>query len=311
MNRDSSKVSFIRGLALAAFTIIVWGVTFINTKALLGSFSALEIQVLRFAVGYATLWVMVPRRVRVAKGDHVLFACLGWTGVAVYQLMENCAIHYTNASNVAILVSLCPVVTAILVRIFRGKPELSFRFMCGFLVAITGVVLVSLNGVWAFHFRPQGDLIAVVAMLSWGVYSLLVSKTTEHRYEQIVVVRSMFFWALVFTFPLVVFGMTSYGRSVMDGSFSITLDWAENVKRFSNFLNWMNLGFLGILASALCFVFWNRACSILGVVRCTVGLYLIPVLTVVFAYFFLGETLTLLSAAGAVLTLIGVFVSTR
>ena len=99
-------VKFLRGLALVAFTLLMWGLTFVNTRALLPDFSALEIQVVRFTLGYVALWCIHPRWTPVARGDERLFIGMGLSGVAVYQLLENCAIHYTNASNVAILVAL-------------------------------------------------------------------------------------------------------------------------------------------------------------------------------------------------------------
>ena len=47
-----------------------------------------------------------------------MFAAMELTGVALYQFLENCAIYYTNASNVAILVSFGPIVTAALALFF-------------------------------------------------------------------------------------------------------------------------------------------------------------------------------------------------
>lgn len=298
-----------RGLIYASLTILIWGVTFVNTRALLNQFSALEIQVLRFALAYVVLWAIHPRRARLPWREEGLFVLLGLTGVAVYQLMENCAIHYTNASNVSILVALNPAITAILARLVNGERRLSPLFLVGFLVAITGVVMVSLNGVSAFHFRPVGDLMALAAMLSWGFYSILVSRVNQLSLSPVVVIRRTFFWALALTLPLVLFGLTPVGGEVMEGSFKVTLDLAANQARFSSALNFVNLGFLGCLASAACFVWWNKSCKMLGVVRCTVGLYLIPAITVVFAYLFLGERLTAVSAAGAVLTVVGVLIS--
>ena len=55
----------LRGWILAAFVVLVWGVTFVNTQALLADFSPLEIQVLRFAVAYVALWAIHPRRGRI------------------------------------------------------------------------------------------------------------------------------------------------------------------------------------------------------------------------------------------------------
>jgi len=299
----------IRGVLLAAASILIWSVTFVNTKALLVDFSALEIQVLRFTMAFLALLPLArgtARKSRPTRHDEPLFVAMGFTGVAAYQLPENCAIHYTNASNVAILVSLCPVVTELMQRLLGGRrPPPSFY--AGFLLAITGVVLVSVNGVRTFHLNPLGDLMAVAAMLNWGVYSILVGRCTARGFSQVVVIRHTFFWALVLTLPLVLFGLTQTGRAVLNGSFAVT----GHTARFASWANWFNLSFLGLLASAACFVMWNKACAALGVVRCTVGLYLIPVFTVVVAWLFLDERLSACSVTGMVLTLAGVALSGR
>ena len=96
---------------------------------------------------------------------------------------------------------------------------------------------------------------------------------------------------------------------MLNGSFAVSLDPAANAARFASGLNLLNVGFLGLLASAACFVVWNMACEMLGTVRCTVALYLIPVVTVVVAAAFLGERMTAVSCVGAVLILGGVILS--
>ena len=308
----------IKGAVAALFTILVWGVTFVNTRSLLAQFSALEIQVLRFAIGYAALCVLTIAEARnrhcspfvlYSRKDECLCVLMGLFGVAVYQLLENCAIHYTNASNVSILVCMCPLLTAVVARFVFPGNRLGLRFLVGFVIAITGVVMVSMNGVSEFHFNPLGDALAAGAMLSWVVYSNLVTVMNRRGIPQVTVIRRMFFWTLVTTLPLVVYGTTDGGRLAMEGSFAVSFDPAVNATRFTSVMNYVNLGFLGLLASAACFVLWNKALAIVGTVRCTVGLYLLPAITVVFAYLFLGETLSPVSAVGAVLILAGVVLS--
>lgn len=74
-------------------------------------------------------------------------------------------------------------------------------------------------------------------------------------------------------------------------------------------MNWVNLGFLGVCASALCFVLWNVACKTLGVVKTAVALYLTPVAGVIAAVAFLGERLTPASGIGGGLVVFGVIVA--
>ena len=300
----------VRSYAIAAFVILVWGVTFGNTRSLLLDFSALEILVLRFAVAWLVL-VGIGLFDRSAKRrfsfrDELLFAAMGLTGVTAYQFLENCAIYYTNASNVAIMVSFGPIVTAAMARVLTSDKTLSVRLVIGSLIAVCGVAMVSMNGLGEFHLRPLGDIMALAAMVSWGLYSVMVGKVNDKGYSPTTVIRKSFFWALVMMLPFVLWGMTEEGFYALDGSFSVTIDAEVNAERFGRALNWVNLGFLGVLASAACFVLWNHACKTLGVVRTTIGLYLTPVVGVVFAVIFLGESLTTASIVGGLVIVAGV-----
>ena len=322
-----------------AFVILVWGITFVNTRALLFDFSALEIQVIRFAMAWIALLTVERLTLKVERSavsskrpycggrgatrptDELLFAGMGLCGVLVYQLLENCAIYYTNASNVAILVSFGPVVTAVMARMRRGvsgsrREDTAGNFgmfgsglWIGSAIAIIGVALISFNNAVVFELRPLGDLMALAAMVSWGCYSILIDKANRKGYSQLVVIRKTFGWALVMMIPLCVWGVTDSGYTALDGSFSITLDAAANLMRFAEPMNWVHLGFLGLLASALCFVLWNVACKSLGVVRTTVGLYLTPIVGVIFAAIVLGERVTMMSAVGGCLIIGGVVIT--
>jgi drug/metabolite transporter (DMT)-like permease len=124
--------------------------------------------------------------------------------------------------------------------------------------------------------------------------------------------------------PLVVFGWKIAPQGGTDvaaanesqaGDFIKSLyfivDKNVNAARFSKFLNWVNLIFLGVFASGICFTIWSKACQIIGTVKVSCGLYLIPIVTTAFAFFVLDERVTLLSAAGTAITIAGLFLSER
>ena len=285
----------LRGYLFGIVTIVIWGVTFVNTKVLLEDFSAFEILFLRYAAAYAALWAFAPRRCAFGGWrEELTFAAMGLSGVTAYQFLENCAIGYTNASNVAILVSACPMGTAVLSALVLKEKALTRRFLLGFVLAMAGVVLVCVSGVKDFHFRPLGDVLALGAMGCWSCYSVLITRTNGRGYEPTLAIRRVFFWALVFMVP---FLFTSFDFTP-----------AVNAARLAKGWNLFHLGFLGFLASALAFVLWNETCRALGTVRASCGLYFIPVVTAVVAAFALGESLTALTGLGAVLTILGVII---
>ena len=231
--------------------------------------------------------------------DNLLFALAAITGVILYQLMENVAIHYTNASNVSVIVSICPLFTAIISQIFLKEKHLTFWFILGFVISMTGVTLVCLNGNKTLEFNPKGDVLALLSGISWGFYSMIISIINRRKYDQICSTRRIFFFAVLF--------MTAI--AIIQGFLkpSIVIQNA----RFSNPLNWMNLLLLGVVASGLCFVAWNKACQIVGTVKISCGIYLISVVTIIFAFFALGEKITLLGGIGAVITITGLFISEK
>lgn len=294
------------GIFLACVSVFIWGITFVSTKSLLNDFSAFEILIVRFLAAYLGLLAMRPRRLALkSRKENVLFALAGLTGVTLYQLFENIAISFTTASNVSIIVSICPMFTAIAARIFLKEKCITRNFIAGFAIAISGVALVSFNGNAELHFSPKGDLLALLAGICWGFYSLFVSKINSMKYDIICSTRRIFFFALVFMVPLVFAGSAAEETS----SVFVNTDIASNVKRFSSLANWGNLLFLGLMASAGCFSLWNEACKILGTVKVSAGIYMIPVVTVVFAFIFLGEKLSLMGILGAAMTVCGLFIS--
>jgi drug/metabolite transporter (DMT)-like permease len=309
MSENQISQRSVIGFVLAFFTIFVWGITFVCTKSLLNDFSALEILVIRFVFAYTALWILCPHMLHLERRrDELLFCAAGLCGVTVYQFLENAAIMFTSASNVSIIVAICPIFTALTAQIFLHEKHITPLFITGFLIAITGVALVSFNGAAAFHFSPKGDLMALAAAVSWGFYSLFVSKINALGCRSLAATRRIFFYALVWMIPLTLYGTFAAGSAGNKG-FLVTFDAAVNAARFANPVNWMNLLFLGVVASALCFAAWNTACRTLGTVHATVGIYLIPVVTIIFAYFALGEKITLMGAAGAVFTICGLVVS--
>jgi drug/metabolite transporter (DMT)-like permease len=282
MKRLEKRLGALSGWGAAAVAILVWGVTFANTRMLLEDFSALEINILRFGLAWLVLWgsaaigkcggrpsdVSLRSAVRTSgptecevadcggwrdacptEGGEVscsrfVFAAMGLTGVAAYQFLENCAIYYTNACNVAILVSFGPIVTAVMARLWTNDRSLSLRLVLGSLVSVLGATLVAFNGVREFDFHPLGDLMILAAVFCWGVYSLLVDHVNRLGIDSLVAVRKSFGWALLMMLPLAAWGATDLGYVALDGSCSVTLSLAANVERFASLANWTNLAFL-------------------------------------------------------------------
>ena len=82
-----------------------------------------------------------------------------------------------------------------------------------------------------------------------------------------------------------------------------------DTERFFQPVSIGNLLFLGLGASALCFVTWNYSVKVLGAIKTSIYIYMIPVVTVLTSALVLKEPVTWMTGAGTLLTLVGLFLS--
>ena len=280
------------GYCFAAFTVVVWGSTFISSKVLLEFYTPAQIMLTRFILAYCALWLLRPKRLALTLKQEGVFFLLGLLGCTAYFYTENTALSYTLASNVSIIVAAAPIFTAILAH-FAGEERFRASTLAGFLVAFSGVILVVCNGTFVLKLNPKGDLLALAAAVCWAIYSVLLRRASRGL-DSILVTRRTMFWGIVTALPLVAAEGVPYPTAPL-----------LTVSGIANFL------FLGLVGSALCFVLWNKAFRILGVVTTNTFIYLMPFITIVAARIFLDEPISPLALLGAVLITAGVVLSQR
>jgi drug/metabolite transporter (DMT)-like permease len=292
MNGSSSAI---KGHLGAGISILIWGVTFISTKVLLEDFSPIEVLFFRFVFAYLLLLILSPRPIRLGTWKQEgVFVLLGLTGVVLYFLFQNIGLQYTLASNAGVLVSVAPMLTAMVAVLMGRGNSLTRWFVFGFILAISGIALVSFNGSFLLKLNPLGDMLLLLAALSWAFYSNLMAFVDQTKLTMIQTTRKVFFYGLLLMLPILPFADVSFG-----------------IARFADPVVLFNMLFLGFGASAFCFLTWNYAVSVLGPVRTSVYIYLIPIVTIAFSVAILKEKLTWISITGTVLILAGLMLSER
>lgn len=281
------------GHIAALITIFIWGTTFISTKLLLNSFLPIELLFFRFLIGLIVLMIAYPKRLKgTTKKQELTFAAAGLCGITLYYLLENIALTYTMASNVGVIISIAPFFTVILSYIISKRTErLSLSFFIGFVLAMFGICLISF-GNSKLEINPVGDLLAVIAALVWAVYSILTKKISSFGYHTIQTTRRIFIYGVIFMTPALFFW-----------------DFHWDFVRLTDRSILLNLLFLGLGASALCFVTWNFAVKHLGAVRTSIYIYMVPVITVTASALVLKERITISAMLGTALTLAGLLLS--
>ena len=281
---------------VAIFVVLIWGTTFVSSKVLLNSgLLPADIFFVRFIIAYSCLLCLSHKRLFANSiADELTLAGLGIMGGSLYFLTENMALLHSTSSNVSILVSTTPLVTAMLLAIFYKNERLSSRQICGSVLAFIGVVLVVLNGQLVLHLNPLGDALALGASFTWGFYSLFMRRIMG-RYSADFITRKVFFYGLVTIMPYFALVHPLDIDLLTSGSMTI----------------WGNLLFLGFVASTGGYLLWNWVMRKLGAVKSTNFIYLQSLVSMVAGHVILGERITIMAIAGAVILIIGMILAVR
>ena len=279
----------------AICTIAIWGLTFISTKVLIEyGLSPQEIFLLRFLMAYVGVWFISPRKLFADNWKDELWLLLGGiTGGSFYFLTENTALGITLATNVAFIVCTTPLLTTILSLLIYKKERATRGLIGGSLLALVGVALVVYNGSFVLKISPLGDFLTLLAAFSWAFYSLIMRKMAD-RYSTTFITRKIFFYGVLTILPAFLFH-----------------PWQFDIEKLLEPAVLLNILFLGVLASLICFAVWNVVLKRLGAVRASNYIYLNPLFTLVGSAFLLNEHLTIMALMGAVCIFGGVYCAGR
>ena len=187
---------------IAILTVSIWGLTFIATKVLIGyGLTPQEIFFYRFLIAYAGIWIISPKRLFANRWkDEFWLMAGGIFGGSLYFFTENTALGITQASNVSFLICTAPLLTTILSLLFYKSEKATKGLIGGSLLALAGVGLVVFNGSVILKISPVGDLLTLLAALSWAFYSLIIRKMTG-RYPTVFITRKIFFYGVLTILP--------------------------------------------------------------------------------------------------------------
>lgn len=280
---------------LAILTSAIWGTTFISSKLLLDQgLSPAAIMMLRFILAYICILPSVKGQVWCKNWrDELLMVILGITGGSLYFLLENTALVYTQASNVAIIIAATPLLTMMAVNLLNRHDKINRRLYAYSLLSLLGVALVVMNGNFILKLSPTGDILTFGAVITWVIYSIAITKVQD-KYSSAMITRKVFFYGMLTLLP-----------------YFIWEPWGVTWEMLARPMVWGNIVYLGVLASLGCYMAWNIVIKRLGAVDATNYLYINPIVAMITANLLLNERITPLAIVGTVLILTGVYFAER
>ncbi|GKS57422.1 membrane protein [Nitrospira sp.] len=281
--------------AYAALTLaaVVWGGSIVGQKYALGSFSAVEVSVLRGLGALAILvplwWMQERKAVPLSRRDLAVLVLLG-LAVLGNHLLTLLGLRYIGAARAGVIIGSSPVITALLSSLLiRDVPFSKVAAGCG--LSFAGVALVSGGGSSQDGDNPWlGGALVLLGLISWALYTI-GSGSIMHRLSALTVNWTTLLISIVFQIPLL---------------------WTDRQELESGFSavpagGWLALVYLIVFATALGQQAWLYGVQGVGPSRAGVFVNLIPVSALLLSAAVLGEVIGVKEMAGIVLILAGVW----
>lgn len=281
---------------VAAFAmILVWGISFLNTRVLLDAgLTPTEIFVARFTIAYVSLLAVSRFKVRYTGWrDELLFVVCGVAGGSAYFIAENTALELTLISDVAVLVSTAPLTTALVGAIFYRDERITLLTGVGMIIAFVGSVMLALKDGLVWGDSITGDLLALLAAFVWAFYSMALKKLNR-TYTTLFITRKLFFYGVLSALPLLALEDTHLDL--------VTLQQPAV---------WGNLLYLGLICSLAAYFIWGITVKRIGAVRASNYFYLSPIISMIAAAIWFGERTNAIAYIGCLLILAGVIMAEK
>lgn len=272
--------------------VLAWASAFPAIRRAVTVLDPGELVVGRLLVASAGLAVLMAPRLRrrgiPPRADLWRLFVVGLLGVSGYQLLLNTGAQTVSAATAAVLVNLAPVVAALFAPALLGE-RLSPRQWLGVALAFGGSVVVATTE--GGEFSLSWGALAVFGSAVTAGFFVLRQKPLLDRFDPLEVTG----WATILaTIPTLVFLPGFLAEITSEGGAEV----------------WPYLLWLGIGSSVFGYGLWAAGLHRTQATRASMWLYLIPPTAAMLAWWWLDEPLTVVLAAGAAVSLVGVRIAT-
>jgi drug/metabolite transporter (DMT)-like permease len=282
---------------LLSITALCWAGNAIVGRLAAGHIPPVTLSFLRWSFAFLIIlpfaWKHLQRDWAAIRARLGTMIVLSVTGIGGFNTLQYWALEHTQALNTLLLQSAGPLVVAIWSLILLGV-RLTLAQAAGVTLSLAGVLVILLHGdltaLASIQFN-KGDIIFTVALVIFGLYSVLSLKRPE--IHGLSFVGFTFGCGAACLIPLLIWEL--FSRPVMQ------LDTT----------NLLTLFYVAVFPSTVAYLCFNRGVQLIGANRAAPFFHVVPVFGSIMAIVFLGEHPQLFHIIGFALVLTGVFVASR
>ncbi|APG17949.1 O-acetylserine/cysteine exporter [Kosakonia radicincitans DSM 16656] len=282
-----------KDVLLAMLVVVAWGLNFVVIKVGLHSMPPLMLAGLRFVL------VAFPAILFVARPNIPLRLLLGYGLTISFGQFAFlfCAIKFGMPAGLASLVLQAQAFFTIILGAGVFGERLQSKQLVGISLAVLGVLVLiesSLNGQ---HIPLVGFVLTLAAAFSWACGNIFNKKIMQHSSRP--AVMSLVVWsALIPIVPFMIASLVFDGPALMLRSL-VSIDTTTL----------LSLVYLAFVATIIGYGIWGSLLGRYETWRVAPLSLLVPVVGMASAAILLGETLSALQLAGAVLVMGGLYIN--
>jgi len=297
MHDTHTRQQVLTGIGLAILATLIWSGNFIIARGVIKDIPPVTLAFYRWLSATIILlpfaWKNISGDWQMIKSNPWYFLLAAVTGVSMFNTFVYIAGHYSTAINMALLgTCTSPILSVIFARIFL-KEKITLLRISGMIICIAGILLLLSNGSFEtlLRFRfTKGDWWILAAALTFAIYNTMVKKKPKEMHP-VNFLFSLFLIGTIILLPFYFSELKSKGGIAIDIS---------------------NLGailYLGLGASVICFLIWNKTIALLGTGRTALFGNLIPVFSSIEAVILLNEKITTIHIFSFILVVTGLIIA--
>lgn len=275
---------------------VIWGGTFIAGRVAAPEMPPTTAALVRYVTAslalVATTFATEGGLPKLDRRQWLMVTALGFAGVAGYNYLFMVGLETVPASRGSLIMALNPAATMIGAALFLREP-ITVAKIVGTLLALMGVA-IELGGGNPLALVSggigEGELALFGCVVGWAAYTLIAKKVTGPS-------------ALAVTTYAAVIGMLMLAVLVAARGDPLVPRASLRV--------WLALVYMGVLGTALAFVWFLEGVKTLGPARAAIFVNLVPVAAITLGVLLLGERLTVAMLVGASLVIAGVWIINR
>ena len=230
----------------------------------------------------------------VILGNLPLLFFLALTSVGLFNSFTYLSLVHTQVINASLFNTAIPAIIILLCFIFKIEKTNKFQIL-GLLISVLGILSIitklNLDILLTLNFN-KGDLIMIGGVISWGLYSSFL-KRKKFTLPLLTLVHILCTFGLIFIIPQFIYEFSQDQFIKFDlNLFGILI-------------------FLALFPSIGSYYCWAGAVSIIGANRAGIFLSLIPLFSTIMAIFFYDEKFQFFHLIGAILIILGLFLSNK